>query len=365
MKSLRILLGVLALLSAAHFSQAQWYRLPGPEGGRFNCIAEVGSEIWVGSYGGLYSSSNNGASWQKLSLVSGLVGDIESFNDTVVISYVEINGSLYEAFSISSFNAGSTWQNPVSLGTTSTYEGIRIHKASKALFMEVYGEYYISTNGGLSWSAVTAPGGTYIYEMYSDGQMVIVSVSLPGAPYSGQYYSLNGITPWVLLNNSYQTNSVHSLGSRIFMLTSSQAGQQITSCILRTDDFGVTWDSSYCDTTYIASFFINHDNNIYTYGGSAGTLVSTDSGLTFTQGTMPDLHLWNPGVYVSGGNRLVIDNYGELVLYIPGQQTTIPSISGTTAHYLNSIFSNNNVLFASTSSGRNNFYKSIDGGLTW
>src|SRR5574339_350502 len=69
-------------------TNAQWQQLPGPEGGWVNCMERASFGILCGTYGGVYISSNEGASWTYMSSVGPLrILDLVTSNDTVVIFY--------------------------------------------------------------------------------------------------------------------------------------------------------------------------------------------------------------------------------------------------------------------------------------
>ncbi|MBI4649124.1 MAG: T9SS type A sorting domain-containing protein [Bacteroidia bacterium] len=62
MKKQILLLLVFVLYS--YLSFAQWQQINGPYGGIVNCLAISGSNIFAGNYlGGVFLSSDNGASW--------------------------------------------------------------------------------------------------------------------------------------------------------------------------------------------------------------------------------------------------------------------------------------------------------------
>jgi hypothetical protein len=55
----------------AHISSAEWVQTKGPYGGRVISLAVSGGTIFAGTYGGVFLTANNGASWTEVN--SGLM----------------------------------------------------------------------------------------------------------------------------------------------------------------------------------------------------------------------------------------------------------------------------------------------------
>ena len=67
MKTLRFI-SISILLVMLYFSSlnAQWTQTTGPTGGRVFCSASSGSNIFAGTWVGVYRSTNNGANWTSV-----------------------------------------------------------------------------------------------------------------------------------------------------------------------------------------------------------------------------------------------------------------------------------------------------------
>ena len=64
MKNQIILIVILSFFM--NFANAQWQQINGFYVGTLNCIAISGNNIFAGTYGGVYLSTNNGNSWAKM-----------------------------------------------------------------------------------------------------------------------------------------------------------------------------------------------------------------------------------------------------------------------------------------------------------
>jgi len=73
---------ILALF-AVNITNAQWVKSSGPAGGYVTSIASSGGISYAGTYGGVFKTTNNGASWFTVN--AGLVNPW--------VSSVAINGS--------------------------------------------------------------------------------------------------------------------------------------------------------------------------------------------------------------------------------------------------------------------------------
>lgn len=343
------------LLLTTYFTNAQWFKLPGPIGGSMSTVAQVGNEVWAGGYAGLYISSNDGLSWQKSSMFDGKCNTILSFNDTVVICYNIVDGFDYKTYSISSFDNGLSWSTPYLLNQPYNFGNGILKKTGEAIYFFSDSYSQVSFDCGLTW-ALAEIAGVDIYDVYSNGEFAIATVSIPFPSAIVYYYSPDGTSPWTLLSNSGMANIVFANNNRIFISYNWMSQDSI----LKTDDFGLTWDNIYTGAGASVSIMFEHNNNLY-LRGSQDSLVSTDNGLTWNPGTFPD-DLWQcPGIFTSSGNWLHTYS-GVLTTYFPSADTSVTTNTGIVGSNLTSLYENKDVLFTS---GEQSFYRSTDGGLSW
>ncbi|MEO6191032.1 MAG: regulator, partial [Saprospiraceae bacterium] len=64
MKKLIVLM--LILLSCAINSDAQWKQTNGPYGGNIYSLITIGTNLYAGTYGGVFLSTDNGISWNAI-----------------------------------------------------------------------------------------------------------------------------------------------------------------------------------------------------------------------------------------------------------------------------------------------------------
>ncbi len=87
MKSiLRILVLMIAISSISNQLMAQWIQTNGPEGGGVHCFTVIGTNLFAGTDGGVFLSTNNGDSWTPVN--SGLW-------NPVVFSLLVVDSNLF------------------------------------------------------------------------------------------------------------------------------------------------------------------------------------------------------------------------------------------------------------------------------
>jgi hypothetical protein len=133
------------LLITAGISFSQWIQTNGPDAyeGSVNCITSVGNIVFIGleNYG-LYSSSNNGATWKA----SGI-------NDNSVNALANYNGYLYAGTQFGLFlssNNGANWYSPADSGLSDP-QILSIFCLHDTVFAGTYSGIFVSTNNCSSW----------------------------------------------------------------------------------------------------------------------------------------------------------------------------------------------------------------------
>ena len=69
----RFVLGMLIIGLTSNVLQAQWVQTNGPYGGMINSLAVSGTNLFAGTGGGVFLSTNNGKSWTPTGLTRAWV----------------------------------------------------------------------------------------------------------------------------------------------------------------------------------------------------------------------------------------------------------------------------------------------------
>jgi uncharacterized repeat protein (TIGR01451 family) len=357
------------MFSVSVFSQ--WVKLPGPEGGCIFTVNKVGNQVWTGGCDGIYTSSDEGITWHKSGLVNGTVSDIETTNDSTLISYYvdSANGmgiSGIMNYSISSIDGGATWTAPVLIENFSNSPVEQIYRSNSVCIIKA-STYHISHDFGHTWTDFVQPYGSYITQMCSDGKTLLLqSFDMSPNQVIKDFISTNGAASWQPINYPEPISSFFIKDHLLFLAVHDTVAVPNNYYIVRSANYGATWDTVYtCQTGQMINLFLNSNENILAYISTDysfdSLLISPDNGLTWTISPWPGTHFYSEVVKFSNGDKIGIGN-GGLVRYSSGLNVYVPANNGIASQQIFYLTSNNNVLFASTEMES---YRSIDAGQTW
>jgi photosystem II stability/assembly factor-like uncharacterized protein len=240
----------------------QWVQTAGPAGGNISSLVSDGEYIYAGMQGGIYVSSDNGATWLRRN--TGL-------SDLGITSITASNGIVLagtiSAKVFRSTNAGLNWQ--VSSNGL-PYSSIKfVAKAESIYFAANYNSIYRSSNTGIDW----IPSSSGIPNLEPNAFYYNDSLCWVGTN-NGVFVSTDFGNSWsersLGLNNK-KIKDFTSTGEYIFVLT--EAG------CYRSNNQGMNWQES--SSGLISAFtgkLESIDGNIFAALGSYGIFISTDSG---------------------------------------------------------------------------------------
>jgi ligand-binding sensor domain-containing protein len=228
------------------YLNAQWIRSNGPTGGRIYPAISNGNNIFVGTWYGIYFSTNDGISWNA------------------------INNGIPDARSYISVYA--------------------LAVSGDKLFAGANGTIYLSTDNGLNWKAANNGLTASVLSLAISGDKIFAGTEGIGIPTSdsssssdtskvGVYLSTDSGDSWKLINNGLPIHS--SVTSLAIKDNSIFAGAN--GIFISTDD-GLKWDSvdigfDQCGPIY-AFATINNAIFVSTYFG--GMFRSYDDGLSWS-----------------------------------------------------------------------------------
>ncbi len=103
MKKIFTTLFLIILFLVSFNTKAQWVQTNGPFGGSVRCFAVSGSNVFAGTYGGVFLSTNNGASWTADGLTQKMVYSL-LVNGTNIFAGTVNGGGIFL-----STNNGNSW----------------------------------------------------------------------------------------------------------------------------------------------------------------------------------------------------------------------------------------------------------------
>ncbi|MCX6145244.1 MAG: T9SS type A sorting domain-containing protein [Ignavibacteriales bacterium] len=235
---LRVIPLILLSSFCTHFLPAQWLQTNGPYGGKVNCFTVSGTNLFAGTYGGVFLSTNNGTSWTAVN--TGL--------NTSVLSLAVSGTNLFAGTSgggvFHSTNNGTSW-TAVNTGLTNTYVFALAISGANLFAGTSGGGVFLSTNNGTSWTQVN----TGLTDTSVDA-LAVSGANLFAGTLGGVFLSANNGTNWTRVNTGLTNTSVWSLavsGTNLF------AGTYGGGVFLSTNN-GTSWTQVNTDLTDISVF---------------------------------------------------------------------------------------------------------------
>lgn len=366
-KSFIILLILLAIAPSA--VKSQWIQSQQPTGGLSSVIAKVGAEIWVGTYFGIYRSTNEGVTWNRHPTLLEPIIDVKVKGDSVIMLIQERPATnVFNLSTITSFDGGITWGNPVVAETGNTYYtwGIReIYVSDSSLVINSNSEnYYISLDFGQTWDTLFLPG-TYANISAHSSKYMLAYCPNPGQ--LGNFYSVNGGQSWNFIDSSYVSARAVIMDST-FLFVSQFVDTSTNYFVARTSDFGQTYDTLFVNNNFPNGLEVFNGKvlyRVYNYPQPPFIFESADTGTTWTLSSIPEELIWisaNKAVLLSNWEWLVCQGTSGIYRYNPASQVTYLTETGITANSMQSMNENKGVLY-SRSNGR--MFRSDNAGATW
>ena len=274
MKNIFTLCSIVLMLALANFTNAQWQQTNGPRGGLASCYASDDDEIYAGTnYGGLFRSTNEGASWTACNngLTALNITALSTDNETVYIG----NGTngLYR-----STDDGQSWQTFPSFW--SSYQLSCIATQGENMYVGTWGSgFMVSNDGGSTWAnAMDGIAPSIVGYMAPYVQIVD---DLVYCIVNGQLYISNDdAASWNLLEDGFPENTsiyqIQAVGNSL--VTTTSAG------LFTSDNDGQSWADVTANLPIPMSFpMTSAENYLYISGNyGEGIFYSNDNGLTWT-----------------------------------------------------------------------------------
>ncbi len=258
---------IVALFTWSAKSHSQWVQTNGPYGGRINCFAVSGTNIFTGTGHGVFLSTNNGESWTAIN--NGLKF---SFVLSFAISGTNIFAGTGGGGIFLSTNNGESWA-AVNNGLTNKMVGAIAVIGTNIFAGTGGGGIFLSTNNGESWTAVNnGLTNANVAAIAVNGTNLFAGTS------GGVFLSTNNGENWTAINNGLTNANVAAIavnGTNLF--TGTNGGGAFLST-----DTGSNWTeiNNGLTNANIKAFAIIGP---YLFAGTfSGVFLSTDDGTNWT-----------------------------------------------------------------------------------
>jgi photosystem II stability/assembly factor-like uncharacterized protein len=277
--------------------------------------------IYAGTYaGGLYKSTNGGANWKAVS--SGLPSSPTVWSlaidpktpttlyagaATAIVDTDGTPGGVYK-----STNGGASWVFSGLPVTNSTISSLAINPSNpKTIYAGVLsdGDVYKSTNGGESWTKVNS-GSRMItcLAINTKNPQIIYAGS-----YSGVYKSTNGGTSWTKVNSGLTHTGINSIAINPLNPEIICAGG---NGVYKSTNGATSWtpvNSGLLTAISNTSLAINPLNPQIIYAGGAGVYKSTNGGTSWTEADSGLALTWFAPLAINPSNPQIVYAVGDVV----------------------------------------------------
>jgi hypothetical protein len=267
-------------------STAQWVQTGGPPGGGAVCITAGpgGVDLFAGTAGGVFRSTDGGASWSAAN--KGLPGTwIEGF----VIFGPDLFAGTTEGVFRSTDN-GATWvESNTGLGTSPHVAVMSLALLGTDLFAGTDEEgVYVSSDSGANWRPVNV-GLTEmtVYDLSVSGSSIIAGTV------NGIFVSRNRGMNWVESDSGLPKNtcvlSLLAVGPELFAAAWVDIGPHYGQ-VFRSVDTGKTWTSVNNGLTGVDGIALFANEGRVLAGTDSGVFLSNDRGNTWVPASRATLY---------------------------------------------------------------------------
>lgn len=358
MKHLHYYLALLCLSLSYNYSSAQWQQTNGPTALFTHGIEKINNQLWVGTKDGVYTSANNGTSWQAHPLLKGMVSDVLLYDGVIMVAYLDSLGMPYIK---TSFDNAQTWVTSQVLCCVYNCSYVKLSAGGNAVILQDGGKVGISYNYGLTWQPLGHPYSDFPYHLVSDGKNMAVSFLNHNNNSSVLFTTTNLIGGWQYIDSLSLVYGMYIKDSTLMVTRGRNVGGYVQSYICKSENLGATWDTVYTVTDSSILFDINKYGNKLYATGTGAVLSSSDNGEHWQTDTLPKNDFYDK-IDLANGDEIGPHYPEGVALYQYTNNTLTPSATGLYTQYVYALQQHNNTLWASTDE---DVFKSTDSGNTW
>lgn len=356
---------ILFLLNP-YFLSAQWTQTDGPDGGQMYACLERNGRLFLGTFGGLYYSDNDGLQWQhhpyfnrdntitEILEYHGKIIAAEGFKDA-------FGGFLYFKIHESTDN-GQNWTKIGQFDFDYTGNGDKIHRVGDTLCIvnsSANKTIYRSEDGGHTWLPGAPLSTNFFSPVFGDSTILITSIA-----------SINGNSYIIAADISYdvgKTWEIFIAPDSTFSRIVAAQGQKVIAAYVEgnttyykyTKDLGQNWTQmAPVGSGTSLGFWGAQGDTVWTRSGSA-LQYSIDAGQSWQNWDQ-----WGPSrsipEFVRGNQGYSIRTEFKVLDLNTGIWT--PRIKGVRAKFIKALRSNSQQLYSTLSSS---ILGSINHGNDW
>jgi predicted glutamine amidotransferase len=250
---------------------------------------KVFARTWDSLYGGrMFLTADDGANWTQISSAD---------SDIDILSIVMLNSNIlagtWNGFYLST-DGGTTWNAVTPTGIPTDTAICSMAMIDTTLFAGTWGDIYKSSDYGNTWAEVNSgiPVSARITSIVASGGAIFT-----GSVSNGVFKTTNGGTSWTEINSGLTDTHISQLavlGTRLFAVT--------LNGVFVSDNNGISWaaDSSGLENI---NCFVAVNNQLFAGTDDNGVYLSVDSGATwtsFSSGLPTNTRVWSLAVSSDG-----------------------------------------------------------------
>jgi hypothetical protein len=275
---------------------------------------KVFARTWDSLNGGrVFFTANNGATWTQVASADTDIDilSIARFNNNVL-------AGTWNGFYLSS-NDGTSWNAITPAGIPSDIPIWSIAMMTDTtLFAGAIGHIYKSSDNGNTWSEASSgiPANARITSIVANGNSVFA-----GSDSNGVFITTNGGSSWTAINSGLADTHIFQLatvGARLFAVT--------LKGVFVSDNNGSTWTADGSGLKNI-NCFVTVNNQLFAGTDSSGVKLSVDSGKTWTSagsGMPADSRVWS----LAAGSNDIFAGTSSGVWRMPTNAALVGDVNG-------------------------------------
>ena len=346
----------LLTLTTLFAQSAEWQQTNGPLGGDVNALmlTDAGTLIAGTRLGGLYRSTNAGATWERIPETSQAPFLFVSVWDLTRNSqghlFAATNRGVYR-----STDGGATWTAFRDGFTNPFVEALAINSAD-VIFAGTRGGMFRSEDSGETWVAFN----NGLAELHVQAVAVTPLGDVLAGTQDGLFLSSDNGDNWSEISSGLSNKRIYAIFpvSEDTLLVGTLGGAFLST------DHGANWNK--LDVVFGSIYSFVRQSNTTLYAGGGGFLFrSTDNGVTWSQGILEKLEggaFWDILVLPSGNLMAATSTYGVVRSSDAGATWQPANTQLAVTEVVELASAPSGELFAGTGDG---VFRTRDGGDTW
>lgn len=336
-------------------TNAAWQQTSGPEGGYVFNMERNSSKIFAGTENGLWSSSDEGQSWQSVNPAFRdirIVAQYATDNELLVLGIKFMSSYDEEPYFFRSTDNGFTWtqtgiyQNPPYIYLSTSGDNVKTWRDQGRIWIKSSGNLYYSNDNGLNWVQVMEPPDDYFSSVAVDGNKILAY------SYYAEFRSDDLGVTWTEKPDTSYNRDLFGDGSDLLKLN--------LDSIFYSPDFGQTWTGAPTDLYSLEGLKKSQNGDFLLFQNG---IARSQDGIHW-QPVTPNGQYFNIFSGVESSNSYIVGGSAGISHTIQNNTQIEPYQQGFIGNRINAISAlpSGKLVLSTTYNG---IWSSINDGLSW